>query len=146
MLRARNCSRRSEGLSAQWRSSSTRTIGWRRAALRRNVAMLSNNRKRACSGSGGARAHVGHQRARIAIMHVLANGLHPRPECRRALAFVASAPQRLRVAEPRVGDGLLGHAGLPDAGLAPDQNEAAASGDRVLHGGAQLLELALAPD
>ena len=91
-----------------------------------------------------ARAQLGHelrqlgrvgaerraQPLRLGRRHELAQHLHPGPEGRRALAFEAAPDQHLRAALARHARELLGRARLADAGLAGEQHEPAAAGER----------------
>ena len=63
--RATNWSNARDGWSAQCRSSSTSTSGWRWDAVFRKAAMESNKRNRACSGSNSATGCKSGKRSRM---------------------------------------------------------------------------------
>ena len=133
-------------MSAQCRSSSTRTRGWRlggvlqerRDAVEEAEARLLRLRApAAAAGREGAREpprRPGRCRRRPApspraappgrgSCDVGADRLHPRPVRRRALALVAAAPQHLRAAQARVRGELLRGARLADARLADEHHQ-----------------------
>ena len=139
-----------------------------RGALRRNSAVASNRRKRAPSDSSraarrrsgqelaqlgqelrelrGARAELRAQRSGSLVAHVGAQRLHPRPVGGRAARLPAAPDEHARAARPRARDQLLGEPALADPGLAGEQEEPPAPGERVVEARAQLGELALAAD
>ena len=131
--------------------------------------MLSNSRKRACSGSsrrrlgqarqaladlrddlgdvGRARPELGAQRLRIAVVDVVADHLDPGPVGRRALPFVAAAPEHLRAAQRGVGRQFLGQPGLADARFAGQQQHLAAARTSAPSSAARsCVQFPLAPD
>src|SRR5438034_10941173 len=75
-----------------------------------------------------------------------ADDLHPGPERRRPLALVASSPQDLRLAQPRIDGDFLRDARLPDARLAGEMDELAPPRERLLERAPQHVLLALAAD
>ena len=62
---ARNCSSRTDGVSAAWRSSRTTRIPRSRAALRRNVVVESNSWKRADLGAAVGESEAGNDGAQL---------------------------------------------------------------------------------
>ena len=88
-----------------------------------------------------ARSAVG-----LAVAHVGAQRLHPRPVGGRAARLPAAADEHARAARASLRAQLLGEPALADAGLAGEQEQAAAAGERVVEAGEQLGELALAAD
>ena len=166
---ARNSSRRSDGASAQCRLSRTRRCGASAAARFQKPVIASNRRNRACVASAGrshrrevgdalrevrqdlgeiARAGVEQRpQARVVVrLGARADHLQPRPERRRARLLVAAAPQHAHVAVLRVAGEHLGGAGLADPRLAGEHHDPALAGERLVEGGAERGELALAAD
>ncbi len=72
--------------------------------------------------------------------------LAPGPILRRARVGVASAQGDREAEGPRFADRRLDEAGLPDARLAADQEDATPAAPGVREAGAQRAELGLAPD
>src|SRR3989304_4021782 len=112
-------------------------MGWRLDAFLRNVVMLSNRRKRACSGSSVGGAGSPGSLSLTSVPTLALSG---------ALALVAATPEHLGVAEPGVGRELLRRAGLADARLADEHEQPAATRQGVLQPGPQLVHLLLPPD
>ncbi len=72
--------------------------------------------------------------------------LAPGPVLRRARVGIAGAQGDREAEGPRFADRRLDEAGLPDARLAADQEDATPAARGVREAGAQRAELALAPD
>ena len=83
---------------------------------------------------------------RLPLVDVGADRLDPRPVGRRAFAFVAAAPDHLRVAKASVRGELLRGARLADAGLADKHHQPSATGKGVLEACAQFVHLLVAAD
>ena len=86
------------------------------------------------------------ERVGVDIAHVGAQRLHPRPVRRRAAGLPAAPDADARPAGPRMVRELVGQAALADPGLAGDEHEPPATGDRVVERAEQHAELALAAD
>ena len=95
---------------------------------------------------GRAGPHLRGEFLRLLFVDVGADDLHPRPVGRRALAFVAAAPEHLHVAQARVGRELLRGARLADPRLADQHHQPAAARQGVLEARAELVHLLLAAD
>ena len=95
---------------------------------------------------GPVAAELVAQRVGVDVAHVGAQRLHPRPVGRRAAGLPAAPDADARPAGPRVVRELVGQAALADPGLAGDEHEPPATGDRVVERAEQHAELALAAD
>jgi hypothetical protein len=87
---------------------------------------------------------VGSQGVRFALAQVAAQGLHPGPVGGRTANLPAAAPKDLRASLPRLRRQLVREPALSNAGFAAEHEEVAASGERFLQSGTQLLRLAVA--
>src|SRR3989442_1652139 len=160
---ARNSSSRSDERSAHWRSSRTKRTGWRRVRRTSARAALSKSRNRRWSGAppapgpfdalAGSPTSSPQQQRRHRRQGPTALGrregtvhLAPGPVLRRARVGIAGAQGDREAEGPRFADRHLDEAGLPDARLAADQEDATPAAPGVREAGAQRAELALAPD
>ena len=166
--RATKRSSSSEGSSAQCRSSSTITSGRALEAPARKSPNESKSRKRACSVSmsGGSPRSPSRSAisgtiwatsaARLPSSQRRPTGSASRTYERSAsdqgqygrlpLGLVAASPVDAGAADPGVGRELLGRPRLADPGIARDQQQPPATGERALELGAHLLELGVAAD
>ena len=95
---------------------------------------------------GGAFAQLRAETALVRVAHVRPDSLNPRPVGRCAARLPAAAHEDPRPASAGMGRELLGEAGLPDARLAPEQDQPPAPGEGVVQGAHQVAELAPAAD
>ena len=95
---------------------------------------------------GGTGAQLRPQRSGVALPHVAAKRLHPRPVRRRTTGLPAAADQDPGSSRGGMATQLVRQAALADARLADEQEQASAAGVRILKTTEQQLELRLAAD
>ena len=95
---------------------------------------------------GGNRSQLGTQERRIQLADVAAKRLHPGPVGRRAAGFPAAPDQDVGPALSGPADQLVGKTALADAGLARQEDQAAASAERVVEARDQVAQLRLPAD
>ena len=95
---------------------------------------------------GGSLAKLGSESVRLGIAKVRPQRLHPGPVGGGAAGLPAAADESSRSARSGVGDQLVCETALADTGLAHEQEQPSASGDRVVEALDELGELVLAAD
>ena len=129
----RTSSTSSDARSAHWRSSSTTTSGASAAASASSAVTASSTRNRVRS-PGPASSASSSRSSRVVSSGAAAaappratrarTGGQPRPERGRGAALVGVAPQDGHAPAPGLGGQLLEQAGLADAGLTLDEDDA----------------------
>ena len=163
---ATNRRSRSEGVSAAWRSSRTRTAAGSAGVLKK-VGVESNSRKRApsvprrrarrsgrsvlssgniCSDVRGAAPELALEGLAVPVPDVRAQGLDPRPVRGRPPRFPTPAPQDLRAAPNRPRRRARRQAGSCRSRLPPDEEQPPSARQGLGQPGLQLLQLGPASD
>jgi hypothetical protein len=94
----------------------------------------------------GSAAELAAEQLGIAISHIRAKRLYPRPVGRRAAGLPAASDEDVDSVLPGAIGELLDEPALADAGLAADQEEAALAGKRLVETMKELAQLSVAAD